>query len=216
MQQGRWKDQFVMEMSLFHETLDELVKFVTDRVESEPTVEVPPFVVVASPSDNDSEHPDMSFWMIMDGFNRDTKYPMINALGRKVGEQGITMSAVFMVSESWMISVKEKNQLPTNGVNLEDVPGRIEIISLVGMDIERNFANVIIHIDRQPDNNAIIIKETEKNYPLPGDTKSDVKSDLIEIFMQGYVNGIHVAHYGVEIDPKNPLKYIKPRQGAKI
>lgn len=195
----------VMSIDLFNETLDELTDFVVSKIESEPTTTVPSFVVTASPNQR-GEKPFSAFWLVVGEFVNNERYTIMHKLGEQIGLTGIQLSAVFVISQAMTITQEEMAKIPKD----EDYrlsPAAREAVAVIGTDIDGVFCQSIVYVKRDMDTNAINVQEVKKGYAEEG---VKVKSDLLEVLMDGYIDGVHQYKYGAKLDRKNPFKYINP------
>lgn len=208
-----WKiPGLVMEESLYIETMDEVVKFFVDKITDETIIALQPSIITVIPA-NDSDMPLLAFWTFSGDFTPENKYKTVRSVGKKIGHQGIQIAAMILVNEAWMVVRDNLDDIPDN-VSLEDVEGRVEIISILGLDIDSRYAQAQIALDRNPDNNSLIVAGITRAYP-PGPEAASIESDLMRACMTGYLEGVHLEKFGVPIDPNNPTKYIdKSKSGS--
>lgn len=197
---GRWKeDGITMQLDLLHKVTDTLWSNFTENLGRLPTDDISPFYIVASPPEN-REEPLLSFWPIAAFFDGDLKTgtPSFQT-GVQVGNRGVTISAFFLFALN-----SDDSPMRANG---EIVKG--EFLNLVGTDLDKNAVHILAQVIRDEDTNSINLGEVIKIMPTPDTTDEHVDSKALDSFLKGYVSGLHIFKYGVELDPANPYKLIK-------
>lgn len=201
---GRWsEDGTTMQLDLLHEVTDNLFSNFTRNLASSPASDISPFFVVSSPSP-DREEPMLSFWPISAFYNDQAEGTPSFQTGVQVGRRGIPIAAFHLFALNSEDTPMRKT--------VEGEPDQImqgEYLNMIGSDLEKRCVHIFAEVVRQVDTNAISLGTIQRIFPTPETPELFVKSKALDSFMLGYVNGLHIFKYGVELDPLNPYKMIK-------
>lgn len=205
---GNWVNEDTMEYQAFVACMEAMIELAESMVNAAPLVEFPALTAAVSKIPNYDE-PCISVFP-MPPFSREQRYGVFRFMGSMIAKNKILVSAIFTATESWHVAISDMSKLPEKGQDLSAMPGRTEIIAICGKDITGKVLLANLHIERDKDNNRILISRIDRTY-LEDHAQQQTHSDMLSTIFEGYANELHIQQFGVAIDKNDPTKFVRPK-----